>query len=353
MPTRIDTLTDAQRARMPEWADRWIERGLRTGDADRARFEKAVRECYEFAGIPWHNNIVWVPSPIVGALASPVAALVIAMHRRTEQHNGAVDGAVGDAVRGAVDGAVRGAVDGAVRSAIRQMWANYFGGQLWVSGYYWGGAWTSFFREVCDLELSGDLWDRARAYEATMESACYWWPHRDFVMVCERPLEIHREQVGERGRGSHRLHREDGPAVAFRDGWGVYSWHGTQVPADLVEGDGWSIERILREPNAEIRRCAIEKIGWEKFAEHAGLTVVDEQPDPGNPGNVLRLCDVPSQIYGVPVRVLLCTNATPERDGTIRKFGLTVPADITDAVAAAAWTFSLSSEQYRQLERAT
>ena len=35
MAKRIDKLTDAQRARMDEWADRWIEVGLRTGPADR------------------------------------------------------------------------------------------------------------------------------------------------------------------------------------------------------------------------------------------------------------------------------------------------------------------------------
>jgi len=63
-----------------------------------------------------------------------------------------------------------------------------------------------FFREVCDLALGGDLWDRAKAYEATMESACWWWPHRDFVIVSERPTAIHRELVDpEKARGFGRI----------------------------------------------------------------------------------------------------------------------------------------------------
>ena len=68
--------------------------------------------------------------------------------------------------------------------------------------------------------IEGDLWDRARAWESTIESACWWWPHNQFIIVSERPLEIHREQVGEHGWGSHRLHNDTGAAVKFR-GWEV------------------------------------------------------------------------------------------------------------------------------------
>jgi hypothetical protein len=163
---------------------------------------------------------------------------------------------------------------------------------------------------------------------------------------------IYREQIGPRGWGSHRLHAPDGPAIRFRDGWSLYFWHGVHVPADLIE-EGWDHKRILSEPNAEIRRCAIERVGWDRFAEDAQLTTVDVQDDPANPGQRLRLCDVPEQIYGTRVRVLLCTNASPERDGNVRRFGLTVPADMPDAVTAAAWTFDCDTNIYRQLQRAT
>ena len=185
-----------------------------------------------------------------------------------------------------------------------------------------------------------------------MESACWWYPHRDFVMVCERPVEIHREQVGPRGWGSHRLHRDDGPAVVWPDGWGVYALHGVRVPADLIE-HGWDATRILQEPNQEVRRVAIEQLGWDHFVDDADLALVHEDIDPANHGRRLGLYDVPSAIYGEPVRVLLCTNGTPERDGTLRRFGLTVPADIGDAVHAAAWTYALSRAEYAQLERRT
>lgn len=63
--------------------------------------------------------------------------------------------------------------------------------------------------------------------------------------------------------------------------------------------------------------------------------------------------DRQARIFDEPVRVLLCTNGTPERDGVRRRFGLTVPGSIQEPVAAAAWTFDLGPSEYRLLERAT
>jgi len=400
MVVRVDALTDAQRAAMPDWAARWIDIGLRTGPADRPRFEAAVADCYRYAGLAAPRRVVWCPSPLVAVIAGPIAATILdgdAVHGTVRDVvrgavGGAVDVAVGDAVGDVVGAAVHGAVGvavhdvvgvavrdvvgdvvgdvvhgvvgavvhGAVRAAVRDAvgdvvgaaWRRYIGGQFWAGGFWWGAVYTSFFREVCDLELDGDMWDRARAYEATVASACWWWPHSEFVMVSERPLHIRLELVGPDGWGSHRLHCDDGPAVVWPDGFGVWAWHGTRVPRDLIE-TGWSVERILAEPNAEIRRCAIERIGWDRFIADAHLGLVDECADPGNPGQTLALYDVPAQIFDEPVRVVLCTNGTPDRDGQRRRFGLTVPADIQTALAAAAWTYDIRPDEYALIERRT
>jgi hypothetical protein len=321
-----------------------------------------------------------VVDAVRGAVVGEVdAAVAAAVHGAVAA---AVHGAVDDAVRDAVDGAVRGAVDGAVDAAVRgavrgavndaveaavdaavaaavhdavngavddaisRHWHNRLGGQWWVN---WQ-AFTSYFRDICGLELDDNLWDRDRAYAQTT-TAGWWWPHHQFVMVSNRPTELHLEQVRPTGWGSHRLHRADGPAIRWRDGWALHYWHGTRVPADLIE-TGWTTDRILREPNTEIRRCAVERLGWDRFVTDAHLTQVGQTvPDPGNPGADLALYDVPEAIYNEPVRVLLARNGTPEHDGTFRRFGLTVPADIGDPIAAAAWTYSLHPDEYAQLAR--
>jgi hypothetical protein len=223
------------------------------------------------------------------------------------------------------------------------MWSSYLGGQLWVSGWYWGSAFTSFFREVCQLELKGNLWDRARAYEATMESACWWWPHRRFVMVCERPTVIHRELADptrERGWGSHRLHCDTGPAVVWRDGWGVWAIHGVRVPQRIVEApETLTPAEILHEPNAEIRRVMFTRFGEDRFIRESGALPIHSDEI----GDLYRV-EVPGDEALVMVRVL---NQTPEPDGSLKPYWLRVPPDMTQARQAVAWTFGRDAATYQ------
>src|SRR5215472_1375565 len=71
--TNITSLTESQRARFPEWRDRWIAAGLSTEPADRTRAEAAYRACYRYTGLDDGVPIVWVESPIVGALAAAIS----------------------------------------------------------------------------------------------------------------------------------------------------------------------------------------------------------------------------------------------------------------------------------------
>jgi hypothetical protein len=229
---------------------------------------------------------------------------------------------------------------------VRALWSCQEGGQHRLALT----ASITFFRAI-GLELDGDFGDRDQAFGEASSAAGWWWPLRDFVMVADRPRVLRLEQAGPAGRRSHRLHCDTGPALAWPDGWALYYWHGTPVPADLIER-GWGVERIFAEDNVEIRRCAIERLGWDRFIAAAGLRQVGPAaPDPGNPGQSLVLYDLPDRLFRRPARVLLCTNGTPERDGTRRRYGLLVPPDVNDPVAAAAWTYGWPEPTYQALAR--
>ncbi|WP_220039907.1 DUF6745 domain-containing protein [Nonomuraea aridisoli] len=178
------------------------------------------------------------------------------------------------------------------------------------------------------------LWARVAA------SAHWWWPRQHVCVVSERPVALHTEEHGA------RLHNPDGPAIRYADGWQVNALHGTRVPAWVLTDP--TPERIADEPNVEVRRCAIERLGWSAYVERAGLRLVARAPDPGNPGFELRLFD-----SGGSSRVLLAVNGSLERDGSRRQYGLTVPPYFGDPVAAAGWTYGLSAEQYSRLLRRT
>lgn len=177
---------------------------------------------------------------------------------------------------------------------------------------------------------------------AVARSAGWWWPFEDVAVVCERPAERALDREG-------RLHAGDGPALAFPGGFAAYFWHGRIVPRWAVLEP--TVARIAAEANVEVRRCAIEAMGWARFAEEAELTLVDECPDPGNPGQRLSLHTVPGRVWGVPARVLVCTNGSVDLDGGRHTFGLLVPATVDSALGAAAWGYGLTAAEYAQLER--
>jgi hypothetical protein len=434
----LTKLTAAQKERMASWTDEWIARGLCTEEADWVAFEDAARRCYEYAGIPWHGNVVRVSNPLVLALAAPIAAHILRGVAMDGAVGGAVDGAVGDAVRGvvydavgdavrgavgdavdgavydAVGGAVRGAVGGAVDGAVgdavhgvvggavgvavgsavrdavdvavgsavggavsgavygavggavsgavgdavddavadavdvavddavddavRSNWHKYLGGQWWLS---WQ-AYTSFFRDVCDLELPGDLWERDRAYAQAQGSAGWWWPHRQFVMVCDRPAAVHTEQIRARGWGSYRLHNASGPAIQYRDGWALWYWHGVRVNEQIImRPETITAEQILAEQNAEVRRVMLERMGVGAFVRDANPKVLHEDVD--GAGQDRRLLQI-----GTPwTRSRSMTVCQVRCPSTGHEHLLPVPPTMTRCDEAIAWTFGLDVTKYR------
>jgi len=184
---------------------------------------------------------------------------------------------------------------------------------------------------------------RLDALPAAIQAAGWWIPLRGATIMADRPARICRDSQG-------RLHSATGMALQYRDGWGYHAWHGRAVPEWVITAPGAG--RIAAEPDAGIRRCAIESMGWDRFAADARLAQVGSAaPDPGNPGQHLVLYDVPEELWGSHVRVLMCASGTADRDGTRRRYGLTTPAGISDPLAAAAWTARLSPGEYARMAR--
>jgi hypothetical protein len=328
MVKRIDSLTDEQRARIPEWRDKWIAIGLRTGETDKARFERCVADCYRATNLAPPKKIIYVGSPFALALAAPTAALSIETGIPPQD-----------------------IPDDQLRDYIRKHWAALFGGQFWVGGWYWGSpAYVSFFTDICELELPEKIRRSAEAYRGSVESACWWWPHSEFVVVSERPQWIDRDEQG-------RLHSVTRRAIQWPDGWGLYRIHGVAVPEELVTNPGGiTIASIDAERNAELRRVRLEIFGLQRYVRESASEVLDRDVDQyGRPRRLLRhagmvFCEV--------------TNSTPEPDGTYKPYLLPVhpqlcpvppigsssplgaPQKMTCRNAVAS-TFYLRGEEYR------
>src|SRR5487761_1346352 len=369
---RITKLTTDQLAMLPAICDQWLAHGLSTELADRSAAEAGIRAAYRAAKLDPPRFIIWLGYPMSGALGQAWAPAIISRYLDAQvddqvyaQVDDQVDAQVRAQVYAQVDDQVRAQVDDQVDAQVRdqvyaqvyaqvddqvraQVYAqvddrlkNWYAGR--IAGQHWAG-WYSYFAAMAELGVKN--------LEPLLEGQCevgknagWWWAYRGFAVVTDRPAVLCRDALG-------RLHAEHGPAIAYRDGWGFWAWHGRRVPRWVVESP--TLEAISREDNVEIRRCAIESMGWERFTAEL---LTDQRPaiapDPGNPDQSLFLYDVPEGLWGARVKLLLCTNGSTERDGTRRRYGLTVPAHLTDPVEAAGWTAGLSKDEYSRMVRRT
>lgn len=379
----ISTLTEEQREAMPGWAEKWIEIGLCTAPADRLKFTRAAARCYEFADIEWHGNVIWVSSPMVLSISAPVSAAILKCFAKYDgvgeipaseavlksaiaRHLSPIfSGILSDDMRFLAEEAILECirfqpisetnVDRAMAEAVRDRnelfrdWYKYIGGQFWIGGYGWGASFMSFFRDVCNLELEGDFWERSKAYEETCESACWWWPHTDFVVVSERPKEIHLEQ-NPQGSGK-RLHCETGPAISWPDGWGIYSWHGVVVPAHwILNRDQLDPNEVIQVTNVEQRAAGAQIVGLNKMLAVLNTKVID---DSGSE-DIGQLIEMTLPGLERPGRFL---KARCPRNGTIVE-GVPYVSDIDDlpietALAAQAWRIGDPQSEYQHPPRRT
>ena len=366
---RLESLTAEQKALLPTIRDEWIKTGLSTEPADRAAAQAGVQKAYEAAGLEPPRLVIWLDSPMAGAVGQAILRDIL---KKPDQVGDQVGAQVGDQVWAQVWDQVGDQVGAQVRAQVRDQVRDQVRAQVWdqvwaqVRDQVWAQVWDQVRAQVRDWDSNSiGRWEtgwlafydtfrrlgidtsKLDGLSAVERSAGWWWPLAGAVVITDRPTVIARDKDG-------RLHNAHGPAVLYRDGFAVHSWHGTRVPADLLTGDGWSTERIFAETNTEIRRCAIERVGWDRFITDSGMSCVgDAVPDPGNAPHTIALYDLPevlSDMYAEPARVLLCTNGSEERDGTRHRFGLICPARHTDPVAAAGDLYGIPADVYRQLQ---
>jgi Domain of unknown function (DUF6745) len=160
--------------------------------------------------------------------------------------------------------------------------------------------------------------------------------------VLERPLVLRLDE-------ETRLHCEDGPAMAYPDGTEVWAIHGVVLSREVVlYPERLTVADIEGQSNTEIRRVMVERFGAERLLREGGAELIDEDAT----GRLWRWQPVhPVGRPWEPVVMVEVDNATPEPDGTFRRYFLRVPPEIRSARAAVAWTFHLEAGQYHPAQQ--
>lgn len=331
----IDHLTDDQIARLPLYRDEGLAWGLSTEPADRPRAEAGVRLAYQTVGLDPPSQFVWLRSPLEGAIGASL------LNQVGDQVKGQVGGQVWGQVKGQVWGQVRDQVKGQVRDQV--------GGQVWdqvwkaIFGQH-DASWLGFYRVFRDLGVSAC--ERLQGLEEVCRSCSWWWAFEHLAILTDRPQSLYRDP-------EHRLHNDRGPALSYRDDWGIYAWHGLRVSQQIIEAPATlTLKDIQSESNIEIKRIMIQRWGEDRYIRETGsLPIATDQW-----GTLYRAPIDQDE----PLMMVRVENSTLEPDGSRRPYWIKVhpelrplrrdgsmgdpqPFTVKNAIAS---TFGLRGEDY-------
>jgi hypothetical protein len=380
---KIEKLTEEQKSKFPAYVKKWTEIGLCTKPANREKAEAGIIKAYAAVGLP-APKIVWTTSPLANGLTreilkklskedfekflgDSVGASVRASVGDSVRDSvwasvrasvgasvgdsvwASVGASVGDSVRDSVWASVRASVGASVGDSVwasvgasvgdsvgasvrasvgASVWDSVrasVGASVWDSGYGQHDAaftaYVEFFRNELGLADQTEKWEGNREI---VENAGWYLPHKNICWVSERHTTL---KVDDRGR----LHCEDGPALEYPDGFGIYAWHGTKIPEEWIK-DKKSLtpEIALKHQNMEQRRAACEILGWAKILKQLNAKSIDRDEDP-QIGELLEV-DIPDIGKEKFIRVLC---------GTGREFAIPVPPEMKTALQANAWTYGI------------
>jgi hypothetical protein len=272
---KIEQLTEEQKARFPEFVEKWTKIGLSTEPTDKATAEEGARKAYEIAGVKC-PPIHWCRSPFE--------------------------------------------MKKLVKEAGRQVYGDEVDKKLQILFGYGqhDASWLAFydyFKEVCGLveetkKLEG-LWLIAK-------SAGWFAAYDTGFWISERPVFLSRDDRG-------RLHNDTRMAIEFSDGMGVYAIHGVRIQPEkahiITDPSKITIKEIDAETNSEIKRVMMDKYGLMRYLKDSNAALVDEDTAPDGS---------PRRLYRKPVRgdedlvMLEVKNSTPEPDGSIKTYTLRI-----------------------------
>jgi len=127
-----------------------------------------------------------------------------------------------------------------------------------------------YFNNVVKLEKQTE---KLKGLLIVAQNANWWLPYENICWISER------HNVCKLKEG--KIHCDDGPSIAYLDGFEVYGLNGIRVPKEIVmtTWDKLDAKIILKETNAEVRREIVRKIGIEKVCRDLGAKVLDKQGD--------------------------------------------------------------------------
>jgi hypothetical protein len=363
---KIEKLTSEQEAELPRFRQRYLDIACGGDRIERDKLEAALADAYAVIGKPAPKLFIF-DSPAACMLALKIFKMPpdkLLGDQLWDQLGGQLRGQLWDQLWDQLRGQLWDQLGGQLWDQLRgQLWDQLGGqlrgqlrGQLWdqlwdqLRGQLWdqlGGqniyagnyiygthdlywlAWARFGADI-GVKFTADSSHKLDVMERISTQCEWWWPYENIVVASERPCFVKWDD-------QRRLHCEDGPAVEYADGYALYAWHGTRLPADWVENRK-SIDPtiILKCENVEQRAAGSACVGWPRMLTALKYKTIDHDPDPSH-GELIEL-----KLSGLPNPGRFLKAECP-RNGTIVEG---VPSNIKTVLEAQAWRVGLMPSEF-------
>jgi len=357
---KITKLTAAQEARLVEFREEWRQIGLCCDPADFDAGDEVIRGFYKRLG---------KDAPIILHFSSPAMCelavnFVFAALKDggDSQLRSQLDSQLGSQLRSQLYIQLYSQLDSQLGSQLysqldsqlyiqlRSQLRSQLGSQLYsqldsqlgsLKSYFltnrWGSqhwcSWEAFYLFGHEIGVQYKAENIALLLEwARLSKSVGWWaPWDGICFVSDRPRRVQFD-------AENRLHCETGKAVEYSDSWGVSAWHGTRVPDEWITDRASLTAKIaLTQENLELRRAAIEIVGWHNVLRELGATVVDEDENPEHGTLVeVQLPDLPRRSRFIHVQC-----------GTGREFAIGVPNECQTVFEAQAWMAGMPVSKFQ------
>lgn len=141
-------------------------------------------------------------------------------------------------------------------------------------GCGYDSGWTAFYDYMERIGIKYDPeWNFTTWKNFVLKSGVFATVlYENIAYVCIRPNLVKRTEDG-------NLHCDNGPAIAWKDGYCEYFLNGVSVSKELAETPAVHLDPkiLVTEKNAEVRREIVRKIGLERIVSALNAEIIDKE----------------------------------------------------------------------------
>lgn len=188
----------------------------------------------------------------------------------------------------------------------------------------WELHWIQFFifaRDEIGVEFKEN--EKLEAFFNCALHGHIFFPFNEMAIAVDRPHTVSLDKEG-------RLHNLEGPALAYHDGFEIYTVQGVRLNKDIVMNpSSLTVKQVKSEKNAEIRRALLLVYGLPRYLRDTKAKLLDSteieslyQSDEGKfmvctdgstgriyslevPSEVNSVAEAQTALYGIPAKNML------------------------------------------------